>query len=134
MITRETDYSMRMVLALAAHHRAGQKSISSATVASEMDIPYRFLRKLVKRLVSGGLIESRRGKNGGVGLAREPEKITLFDIVQATGPRGVEMTPCISKPQTCKRSGLCQLLKEFQVIQAGVARHLKNVRITDLCE
>lgn len=133
MITRETDYSMRMVLALAGHHQKGMRNVSSADVAEEMDIPYRFLRKLVKRLVSGGLLVSRRGKRGGISLAREPGLITLFDIVQATGPRGVEMSPCISRPDACGRAGLCQLLKEFQVIQRGVDQHLQNVRITDLC-
>jgi len=134
MITRETDYSMRMVLSLASHFNKGHKNVSSADVASEMDIPYRFLRKLVKRLVAGGLIESRRGKNGGVSLAKDPSMITLFDIVKATGPRGVEMSPCISEPKTCKRSTLCQLLHEFKVIQGGVDNHLKRVRISDLCK
>lgn len=133
MITRETDYSMRMVLALAGHHKRGVATVSSADVASEMDIPYRFLRKLVKRMVMGGLVESRRGKKGGIALARDPELITLFDIVQATGPRGVEMSPCIADPQSCKRSALCQLLREFQVIQSGVDKHLKSVRLSALC-
>jgi Rrf2 family protein len=134
MITRETDYSMRMVLALAGHHKKGVKTVSSADVASEMDIPYRFLRKLVKRLVTGGVIESRRGKNGGVALARDPSTITLYDIVQATGPKGVELSLCVSKPQSCKRSNLCELLHEFQVIQNGVDSHLKSVRVSDLCD
>jgi len=122
-----------MVLALAGHQRKGIKTVSSADVAAEMDIPYRFLRKLVKRLVNGGLIESRRGKNGGVTLARDPRLITLFDIVQATGPRGVELSACVSKPQACQRSPLCRFLREFKVIQDGVDRHLQNIRISDLC-
>ena len=133
MITRETDYSMRMVLALAQRHQAGVTTVSSADVAAEMDIPYRFLRKLVRRLVSGGLLESRRGKNGGVGLARDPSLISLYDIVSATGPRGVEMSSCVADPQSCRRSSLCRLFREFQTIQKGVDQHLKQVRITDLC-
>lgn len=133
MITRETDYSMRLVLALAGRHRRGQTTVSSADVATEMDIPYRFLRKLVKRLVSEGILESRRGKKGGVALVGDPSKITLFDLVKATGPRGVEMSPCVSHPETCSRSGLCRLMREFQSIQDKVERHLKSVTFTDLC-
>ena len=120
-------------MALAGHHQRGDKTVSSADIAAEMDIPYRFLRKLVKRLVSGQLIASRRGKHGGVALARDPALITLFDIVQATGPRGVEMSPCISRPEECGRASLCQLLGEFKLIQEGVDKHLKRVRIADLC-
>lgn len=133
MITRETDYSMRMVLALAQRHQAGEATVSSADVAEEMDIPYRFLRKLVRRLVLGGLLESRRGKKGGVGLARDPGLISLYDVVSATGPRGVEMSPCVADPGSCQRSGLCRLFREFQTIQKGVDQHLKRVRIKDLC-
>lgn len=132
MITRETDYSMRLVLALVGRQSLGQTTVSLAEVANEMDIPYRFLRKLVKRLVEGGILESKRGKNGGVAVAGDPSRITLFDVVKATGPRGVEMSPCVSRPQLCKRSSLCQLMREFQSIQGKVDSHLKSVRIADL--
>ena len=132
MITRETDYSMRLVLALAARHKKGVESVSSAEVADVMAIPYRFLRKLVKRLVAGGLIASRRGKGGGVVLARPPDTITLFDILTATGPKGVELSPCVTEPGSCQRSALCRLHREFKGLQNDVDKRLKNVRIADL--
>jgi Rrf2 family iron-sulfur cluster assembly transcriptional regulator len=132
MITRETDYSMRLVLALAVRHNKGIDSVSSAAVAEEMDIPYRFLRKLAKRLVSGGLIESRRGKGGGVALARKPKDISLFDVLKATGPRGAELSLCVSEPNACNRSTLCRLHREFKGIQSEVDKRLKAVSLADL--
>lgn len=132
MITRETDYSMRMILALSDRYKRGILSASSADVAAEMDIPYRFLRKLVKRLVTGGLVESKRGKGGGIALARKPETITLFDIMKATGPKGIELSPCVAAPKTCSRSGLCRIHGEFKIIQTEVDRRLKKVRFSDL--
>jgi Rrf2 family protein len=132
MITRETDYSMRLMLALAERHSKGIDSVSSAAVAEEMDIPYRFLRKLVKRLVSGGLIESRRGKGGGVFLARKPGDISLFDVLKATGPLGAELSYCVSDPETCQRSTLCRLHHEFKGIQGEVDKRLKAVSVADL--
>jgi len=132
MITRETDYSMRLVLALAHRQKKGILSASSAEVAKEMDIPYRFLRKLVKRLVEGGLIESRRGKGGGVALAKGPQAISLFDIVKLTGPRGVELSLCTTDPKSCNRSALCTMQREFSNIQVEVDKRLKRVSIADL--
>ena len=132
MITRETDYSMRLVLALAARHKKGVDSVSSAEVADEMDIPYRFLRKLVKRLVSGGIIESRRGKGGGVALAHSPDTITLFDILKATGPKGVELSLCVAEPGCCQRSPLCRLHREFKEMQSTVDKRMKSVCVSDL--
>jgi Rrf2 family protein len=132
MITRETDYSMRLVLALAERHKKGILSASSAEIAAEMDIPYRFLRKLVKRLVVGGLIESRRGKGGGVALAKTPQSMSLHDIMVVMGPRGVELSLCTSDPKSCNRSSLCSMQREFADIQADVDKRLKAIHISDL--
>ncbi|MEI6563901.1 MAG: Rrf2 family transcriptional regulator [bacterium] len=132
MITRETDYSMRLILALADRHKKGILSVSSAQAAAEMEIPYRFLRKLIKRLVSGGLIESRRGKGGGVALAKAPQAISLYDILKVMGPKGVELNPCTSDPKFCSRSALCTMQREFASIQADVDKRLKMVHIADL--
>ncbi|MEI7880942.1 MAG: Rrf2 family transcriptional regulator [bacterium] len=132
MITRETDYSMRLVLALANRKKRGILSASSAEVAKEMDIPYRFLRKLVKRLVEGGLIESRRGKGGGVALAKAPQAISLYDIVKLTGPRGAELSLCTADPKSCNRSALCTMQREFSSIQGEVDKRLKEITIADL--
>ncbi|MEI6169318.1 MAG: Rrf2 family transcriptional regulator [bacterium] len=134
MITRETDYSMRLIIALADRQKKGIVSASSSEVAKEMDIPYRFLRKLVKRLVVGGLIESRRGKGGGVALAQEARSISLYDILTVTGPRGVELSLCSSDPKSCNRSALCTMQREFSSIQDEVDRRLKNIHISDLIQ
>lgn len=123
---------MRLVLALADRHKKGVLSVSSAEVAAEMDIPYRFLRKLVKRLVVGGLIESRRGKGGGVALAQDPENISFYDILKVMGPKGAELSLCTSDPKSCNRSALCAMQREFSSIQVEVDKRLKKVHIADL--
>jgi len=132
MITREADYSMRLVVALAERKKRGILSVSSFEVAKELEIPYRFLRKLVKRLVGGGIIESRRGKGGGVALAKPDKNISLYDILQVMGPRGVELNICSSDPTSCARSPLCRMQREFSNIQMEVDLRLKNVFIADL--
>ena len=132
MITRETDYSMRLMVALAERHKQGVTSASSADVAQEMDIPYRFLRKLIRRLVMADLILSRRGKGGGVALARKPSDINLLDILTATGPKGIELSPCVLDPDGCSRSSICRIHKEFARIQEDVGKRLKLVHLSDL--
>jgi Rrf2 family protein len=134
MITRETDYSLRLISALAARHQKGVLSVSSAEVADEMEIPYRFLRKLVKRLVVGGLIVSRRGKGGGVGLAKAPGDISLYDVLQVMGPKGVEISLCSSNSDACNRGGLCSMRREFSLIQAEVDKRLKQINMASLSQ
>jgi DNA-binding IscR family transcriptional regulator len=66
MITKETDYALRTALYLARQYEKADGVSSTAIMAVAMAIPYRFLRKIVGKLVAAGLLVSQRGKGGGV--------------------------------------------------------------------
>lgn len=51
------------------------------TMAAEEDVPANYMVQILGELREGGLINSRRGKQGGYMLARTPDLITLHDIV-----------------------------------------------------
>lgn len=55
-------------------------------ISDEMKIPFQYLTKLLQRLQTGGLIDSRRGNTGGVSLARSSNKITLMDVLAVLEP------------------------------------------------
>ena len=55
-------------------------------LAQREDVSSSFLVQILNDLRRGGLIESKRGKAGGYLLAREPETISLLDIVEAVEP------------------------------------------------
>lgn len=46
-------------------------------------IPANFLAQILLKLRDHGLIASRRGNHGGYALARNPEEISLYDILMA---------------------------------------------------
>ena len=52
-----------------------------------MLIPYRFLRKIVQRLVTAGIVVARRGKRGGIALAEPNASLSLLDVLRAADPR-----------------------------------------------
>jgi Rrf2 family protein len=54
-------------------------------IFNSLKIPYRYLRKLMTRLVKSGLIASEQGVFGGYRIARPLETITLMDILEANG-------------------------------------------------
>lgn len=55
-------------------------------LAQREEVSASFLVQILNDLRRGGLIESRRGKAGGYLLAREPETVTMLDIVEAVEP------------------------------------------------
>ncbi|OPZ82866.1 MAG: HTH-type transcriptional regulator IscR [bacterium ADurb.Bin429] len=130
MITRETDYAIRAMLYLA--HHAGEGAISAAEVAEAMDIPYRFLRRILLRLVGKELLVSTRGKQGGLRLARNPEMVSLLDIVQAMDPEVITLNSCVLKSALCTRSSYCAVHDELCRIQIFVNAELGAISLARL--
>ncbi len=80
-LTRQTNYAMRILMYCAANDGRLSRipEIASAYSVSEL-----FLFKILQPLNKAGLVETVRGRNGGVRLGRPAEKITLFDVVKVT--------------------------------------------------
>lgn len=80
-LTRQTNYAMRILMYCAANDDRLSRipEIASAYTVSEL-----FLFKILQPLVEAGLVQTVRGRNGGVRLGRPAEQITLFDVVRVT--------------------------------------------------
>lgn len=80
-LTRQTNYAMRILMYCAANDGRLSRipEIASAYTVSEL-----FLFKILQPLVEAGLVETVRGRNGGVRLGRPAEQINLFDVVRVT--------------------------------------------------
>jgi Rrf2 family cysteine metabolism transcriptional repressor len=77
----KVDYACRVLAQLAKHHGTAELAHIEELARVEA-VPANYLVQILSELRNGGLIISRRGKQGGYALARAPEEITLFDIVK----------------------------------------------------
>jgi Rrf2 family protein len=80
-IGAKTDYALRAALELAA--ASGDRPVKAETIANAQQIPPRFLEKILNDLRRAGLVESRRGVDGGHLLARPADEITVGDVIRA---------------------------------------------------
>lgn len=80
-LTRQTNYAVRMLMYCAAND--GQLS-RIADIAKAYAVSELFLFKILQPLTRAGLIESVRGRNGGIRLGRPADKISLLDVVKVT--------------------------------------------------
>jgi len=95
-----TDYAFRAVLHLA--QLPPDTVVNGQTLATKEAIPSRFLLKIMRTLIQAGLVRSYRGVEGGFGLARAADEISLLDIVQAMeGPVAVHR--CLADRQACNK-------------------------------
>ena len=133
MITREADYGIRAVLYLAAKQDNGRSPrISTRQLAEEMDVPYRFLRNITRKLVDAGLVTSQRGKGGGLRLALPREKLSLLDVLLVMDRDGVRLNECMAGDFDCPRMGICPVHKRLADIQDGLNCELASVTFDQL--
>ncbi|CDZ57118.1 iron-responsive transcriptional regulator RirA [Neorhizobium galegae] len=80
-LTKQTNYAVRMLMYCAANegHLSRIPEIARAYGVSEL-----FLFKILQPLNRAGLVETVRGRNGGVRLGRAADRITLFDVIKVT--------------------------------------------------
>src|SRR5438034_9351028 len=74
------EYALRALIVLGLNYN--QPVVRAQTIAKQQNIPKRFLEQILNDLKSGGIVESRRGVNGGYRLARPPEQINLASVVR----------------------------------------------------
>ncbi|MHB9131951.1 MAG: RrF2 family transcriptional regulator [Armatimonadota bacterium] len=132
MITRETDYAIRAMLYLAGQQ--GNGVVSTTVLAKEMDIPYRFLRRILLRLVEEGLVHTTRGKQGGLQMVASPAEVSLYDIIRAIDPATVALNSCIVDNANCNRSAHCVVHEELLMLQADLNRRLADISLAALIE
>ncbi len=80
-VSAKTDYAVRAVVELAG--ASDGAPVKGERLAAAQEIPLRFLENILLQLRHAGIVESRRGADGGYKLARPPEEITLADVIRA---------------------------------------------------
>ncbi len=76
----KVDYACRVLAQLARSH-VTDRLAHIEDLAKIEAVPANYLVQILSELRNGGLISSKRGKQGGYALARTPESVTLYDIV-----------------------------------------------------
>lgn len=77
----KVDYACRVLAQLARSYGTDELAHIEELARVE-SVPANYLVQILSELRNGGLILSRRGKQGGYALARDPEQISLYDIVK----------------------------------------------------
>jgi Rrf2 family protein len=128
-VSAKTDYALRAAVELAA--AGGDAPVKGERLATSQSIPLRFLENILLQLRHAGIVESRRGAEGGYKLARPAEDITLADVIRAIdGPlAGVSGR----RPETLDFRGRSEPLREVWVaVRASLRGVLEQVTLADV--
>ena len=126
-LSRTVGYALQATLQL-ARARPSQP-VPCSRLATEGEMPERFLLQILRNLVAHGILGSTRGVDGGYTLERTPEEISLLDVIEAIdGPLVSNMPVSLGLPRESKAK-LEAALKEVNTI---ARRELEAVKLAHL--
>ena len=111
-VSKRTDYALRALFTLVEHY--GGAPIPIRELARRNDVPKRFLEQIMLALKAQGWVDSTAGVRGGYFLAKNPEKITMGEVVRYFD--GI-LAPidCVSVTgyQRCSQESVCRFRRVF---------------------
>lgn len=131
MMSKKAKYAMNAMVNLA--HKYGNGPVVIEAVASEENIPRKFLEAILLDLKKGGLLASKKGKGGGYFLLKAPSEINMADIIRLMdGP--IALLPCVSykhyeKCEECKDETTCTIRRVFFEVRNNSVALLKNATL-----
>jgi Rrf2 family protein len=128
-ISRRVDYGLRAVIYLSGQNP--EECCSIAEIAKRQGIPRKFLEKITQDLLRKGLIKSKRGSCGGYMLARPPEAITFYQVIEAIeGP--IAVNACMDQHLSCDQLPRCTMVGVWSEVQHKVTEIFRQTTIADL--
>jgi len=104
-LTAFTDYSLRVLMYVAARP---DRLVRIREMAAAYGISQNHLMKVVYELGRHGILETVRGRGGGIRLARPQEEIRIGDVVRFT-EAGTALVECFGTGSECVIVGPCRL-------------------------
>ncbi len=127
-LQKTTEHAIRVMTYLAVNK---DKRFSVNTLHKELDIPYKYLGRLMSKLAQAGLVQVEQGKHGGYRLARQLDKIYLYEVVGVV--EGLDdYDRCILGFPNCSNENPCPLHYYWTNIQAQLKELLYNTTLADL--
>ncbi|MFM6312522.1 MAG: RrF2 family transcriptional regulator, partial [Dolichospermum sp.] len=107
----KSEYAILALLEMATHYENGEP-MQIRQIAMQQKIPDRYLEQLLASLRRGGIVKSQRGSKGGYLLAREPRKISIFDILECLEGLDVQTGDQDSHPTSLDHTVVTEIWQE----------------------
>jgi Rrf2 family protein len=126
MISQTVEYALRAVVFLADQNEPR----TTQQIAQRTRVPAPYLAKVMQSLNRAHLVHSQRGLHGGFTLARSPDQVTIWDVVQAVEPfQRIRSCPLELKAH---RLRLCPLHKRLDDALALIEKAYRDTTVAEI--
>lgn len=129
LIKREYDYALRICAYLAGKFSKGPISLTQIT--NKLFIPKSFASKIVFKLRKSNLIGTVQGKYGGIFLKKDPELVSVLDVLEAMNYNST-VNECLVNPAICPLVNLCKIHRFFEEQEAIILNNFRQKKLSEL--
>ncbi|MBQ3593727.1 MAG: Rrf2 family transcriptional regulator [Clostridia bacterium] len=130
MISTKGRYALYVMLKLAKDKSGDYVSIK--TISDSEDMPQKYLETIVSMLYKGGLLESKRGKEGGYRLTKAPSEYSVGEILHLT-EGSLAPVACLEKGAgKCEKADICDTLPLWIKLDGMINNFLDGISLEDL--
>ncbi|HKP97972.1 MAG TPA: Rrf2 family transcriptional regulator [Fibrobacteria bacterium] len=133
--TKKTDYALRTMQFLARQWflpdggLVGQPHpVPVQAISEQSHLSMRFLQGIVSRLSKAKLLRTIPGVKGGIMLARQPERISILDIIEAVEGK-INLMDCLEHPEHCGDFQGCSIMGVLSTAQTALVTSLANTNL-----
>jgi Rrf2 family protein len=129
IITRETDYAVRILRCLADFQLKTIREISEEQV-----VPRQFAYKISKKLERAGLIEIIRGATGGCRMIKDLHEVSLMDLINVMD-RDNMVSSCLNPAVACayrEKNKSCCVHDALCQVQQNIIEYFKTLNMYDI--
>ncbi|MFO7563798.1 MAG: Rrf2 family transcriptional regulator [Enhygromyxa sp.] len=127
-LTKHSDYALRVLVYVAATEG---RQVSTEEISDAFGISAHHLVKVVAKLGKAGFLTIKRGRAGGVQLARDAKEIRLGKVIEATEP-DFAFVECLEAGNTsCVLTGSCGLVRPLREAQKAFIAALDQYTLAD---
>jgi len=127
-ITTKGRYAVRVMADIAK----SEEYVSLSDVAERLGISIKYLEKIIAMLSKAKLVKSMRGTKGGYKLVRDASKISVKDVLDATGD-SIKISTCLDT-DVCPVADKCDTIEVWNTLNGLINNYLENVSMKDLVD
>ena len=130
LLTKKSEYALLSLVIIAKT----DYPVNADELSTQLNISKSFLAKVLQNLAKHNILQSYKGVSGGFILNKNPNKLTIFELIKISEDKNPAVFECTSNQTVCNAilSGSCTLFPILNNLQEEINNFLKDLTLKDI--
>ncbi|MCD5416827.1 Rrf2 family transcriptional regulator [Candidatus Bipolaricaulota bacterium] len=129
-LTKKSSYGLIALLEIAAG--SSEQPISAVYVSTKYSLPAPFVVKILHQLKCSGIITAKQGRKGGYYLVKDPETISVRQLIEILDKKPLALLSCLTTSKACQLNAICPTKALWEAIDEKIKELLNKWTLKDL--